>query len=234
MWLSRLCQFGLTSPSYVPPPLFRELREISRYRRKLVQRRSCVRNRVHKVLDNRGIRLGGILSDIFGLNGRLILNALMAGESIDNIGRALTYHVRRKMEPIMDVLSQKLTATDRLLLTDQLDELDRLDGSVARMERQMWDQLSAFHARLQLLLTIPGINRVSACDVLIELGPDLSVFKNIKHLSAWAGLCPGNNERWRQKAPCESTCRQRRHTRGADRMCACSRPYQGLSVPQLP
>ena len=193
-WLAYLCQYGLGSPSYVPPKLFRELRNLMRFRRKLTQRRAQVCNRVHKLIDRRGLHLGGILSDIFGLNGRHILDGLAAGVSRETIIEGLTHHVRRKVEALFDMLTLELSDIDRFLLEDLLTEYDSLNVRIARAERSANSQLAPYRESLQLLQTIPGIGAVATAEILVELGPDLSEFKSQRHLAAWAGLCPGNDQ----------------------------------------
>ena len=108
LWLARICQFGLALPSYVPPRLFRQLRQLTRYRRRLVSERSRARNRVHKTLDHDGLRIGGVLSDLFGVNGRRVLDGLVAEHSPRRILAGLTSHVRAKLAPLAKALAATL------------------------------------------------------------------------------------------------------------------------------
>ena len=109
IWLARICQFGLCTPSLVLPAEFRELRQVSRLRRKIVGERSRARNRIHKILDRAGIRAGGVLSNLFGVNGRHILDGLVAGVAREEILASLSHHVQRHHETLYDVLSHGLT-----------------------------------------------------------------------------------------------------------------------------
>ena len=109
-WLARVCQFGIGTPSYIPPLAFRELRGMTRNRRKLVADRSRARNRIHKLLDRNGLQLGGVLSDIFGLNGRRVLDGLVAQQPPETILAGLTRHVRPKLEPLAETLAATLDA----------------------------------------------------------------------------------------------------------------------------
>ena len=161
VWLARICQFGLCTPSFVPPPAFRALRKVSRQRRKVVRLCATLRTRIHHILDSAGLRVGGVLSDLFGANGRRILDGLAAGRSRADILAALSRHVRPRLAELCDALSA---------------------------------QLAPYRDQLDLLTTLPGIDRDSACAILIELGPDIQVFPSHRHCAAWAGLCPGNNE----------------------------------------
>ena len=194
VWLARVCQFGLASPSYVPPKAFREMRVLTRYRRTLVGQRSRNRNRVQKTRDRRGVRVGGVISDIFGVNGRRILDGLMEGLGREEILASLSHHVRRKVERLDDALRLSLNSTDLLLLSDLLVDHDALEDRIEALDREIEEGLKPWRDRIVLLLTIPGIDRSSACAILAEVGPDLDVFGSSEHLAAWAGVCPGNGE----------------------------------------
>ena len=126
VWLARVCQFGLATASHVPPKAFREMRVLTRYRRILISQRSRVRNRVQKVLDRSGVRVGGVLSDVFGVNGRSILDGLAQGLDHDVILTSLSHHVAHKLERLGDALSLSLSAVERLILRDLLREHDAL------------------------------------------------------------------------------------------------------------
>lgn len=193
VWLARVCQFGLATPSHVPPKAFRELRVLTRYRRTLVSQRSRVRNRVHKVLDRSGVRVGGVLSDVFGANGRRILDGLAQGLDPDAILASLSHHVAHKLDRLGDALRLELSAVERLVLCDLRREHDALHERIHRLDRDIDSGLEPWRERIMLLQTIPGIDRPSACAILAELGPDLDAFGGAERLAAWAGLCPGND-----------------------------------------
>ena len=193
LWLARICQFGLAQPSFVPPRRFRHLRQLTRYRRKLVAERSRHRNRVHKTLDHDGLRLGGILSDIFGVNGRRILDGLVAGHPTHAILANLTGHVRAKLESLALALAANLDSVSLLLVQMQMADIDRTDNALATLDTRIRTELADHQRPLQLLQTIPGIDFGSAATILVELGPDLEAFRETRHLGAWAGVAPGNN-----------------------------------------
>ena len=155
LWLARICQFGLALPSYVPPRLFRQLRQLTRYRRKLVGERSRARNRVHKTLDHDGLRLGGVLTDIFGVNGRRILDGLVAGHSPRHILAELTHHVAAKLEPLAKALAATLNPL-------AMEAADRADAAPTAVDRRIRATLSDHQRPLRLLQTIPGIGFGSA------------------------------------------------------------------------
>ena len=194
VWLARVCQFGLASASHVPPKAFREARVLTRYRRSLVGQRGQVRNRVHKVLDRSGVRVGGVLSDIFGMNGRRMVDGLAEGLEPETILASLSHHVQHKVERLGDALQLSLSVVDRLILRDLLRDHDALDERIKALDRDIEAGLVPWEDRIVLLLTIPGIDRASACAILAEIGPDLDVFGSSERLAAWAGLCPGNRQ----------------------------------------
>ena len=179
----------------MPERRFRELRALSRYRQTLVAQRGRVRNRAGKVIDRSGVRIGGVISDVFGMNGRRILDGLVDGIGREAILDALSAHVRTKLDRLGDALSMTLRASDRLLLADLLDEHDALDRRLADLQRRIDDDLAGYDAQRRLLETIPGIDRASAAAILVEAGPDpAATFGNAARFAAWAGVCPGNHE----------------------------------------
>lgn len=192
LWLARVCQFGLATPSYVPPRHFRQLRQLTRYRRTLVAERSRARNRVHKTLDHDGLRLGGVLSDVFGINGRRILDGLVAGETPSRILSTLSRHVRSKLPPLGAALAARLNPLALVNLQLQLEAVDQANAALAALDERLQTALSGYQRPLRLLRTIPGIDLVSACTILVELGPDITVFRGARGLAAWAGVAPGN------------------------------------------
>ena len=171
IWLARICQFGLCRPSYVPPRKFRQLRQLCRYRRKLVGERSRARNRIHKTLDHDGLRLGGALSDIFGRNGRKILEGLAAGDPPAEILASLSGHVRHKRELLEQVLEAQLDAHAVWKLRDLLRAHDAANTSIAELDARMAEGHAELAEQVRLLETVPGIDRGSACAILVELGP---------------------------------------------------------------
>ena len=191
-WLARVCQFGLGTPSFVPA---RELRVLCRHRRTLVAQRSRVRNRAAKVIDRSGARIGGVITDIFGMNGRRILDGLVDRLDREAILGSPVRHVRGKLERLGDALTMSLRDADRVVLADLLDEHDDLDRRIADLDRHLDEGMAGHDRRRRLLETIPGIDRVSAIAILVEASPDpVAVFGSARRLAAWAGVCPGNRE----------------------------------------
>lgn len=194
-WLARVCQFGLGRPSFVPDQQFRDLRSLSRHRRKLVARRSQVRNQAQKVIDRGGVRVGAVLSDIFGSNGRRVLDGLVSQRDPSDILASLSWHVRRKLDRLGDALNLTLRETERRLLDDLLTEHDAISQRIANFDRHIDEALAPYAGQRRLLETLPGVDRTAAAAILSEIGADPhNVFGNPQRLAAWAGLCPGNNE----------------------------------------
>ncbi len=194
IWLARICSFGLCRDSMVPPRHFRSLRKVSRMRRQVVRERARMRNRINKILDAAGVRVSGILSNLFGANGMRIMRGLVDNEPREAIIASLTHHVRRHDDKLLDVLNAELDEMGLFLLRDQLDAFDAATERLARYDAVIDAGLAEYTTQIELLMAIPGIDRTSASAILIELGPDISVFASRRHLAAWAGLCPGNNE----------------------------------------
>ena len=200
-WLARVCQYGLAMPSFVPPRAFREVRNLMRHRRKLTHQRVSVGNRVHKLLDRNGIQIGGILSDIFGVNGRTILDGLRRGDDKETIVPKLTGHVKKKVERLKDPLTRVLSTMDRMLLGDLLDERDALTSRINLFAAKASMCLLPWQRQLDLMQTIPGIDNIASMELLAEIGPDLDEFGSPSRLSSWAGVCPGNNESGGKRRP---------------------------------
>ena len=194
IWLARICQYGLCSPSFIPPALFRELRQVSRARRKIVGHRATLRNQIHKVIDRAGIRVGGLLSDLFGVNGQRILDGLVEGQPANVILASLSHHVRHKLATLCDALEAKLSDSGRFILADLLEAWRTASRRIERYDARITNLLEPYRAQIDLLTTIPGIDREAAQAIFIEIGPDPEAFASRRHLAAWAGLAPGNNE----------------------------------------
>ena len=186
---------ALARESFVPPRRFRELRQLSRYRRKLMGDRSRLRNRGQRVLDRAGLRVGGALSDVFGRNGRMLLDGLAAGRSSADMLGALTGHVQQaKKQQLEQALQSQFQAEGRRLLQQQLRDHDRLMAQIAELDAEMAAGLAAYEPQLSLLDTLPGVVRASARALLLEIGPAPAAhFPTVEHLAAWAGLAPGNH-----------------------------------------
>ena len=181
------------------------------------------------MLDRSGVRIGGVLTDIFGMNGRRILDGLVDRLAREVILASLSQHVRDKLDPLGDALSLALRETDRILLADLLNQHDALTRRVQDFDRRIDEALVPYAEPRRLLETIPGIDRMSACAILIETGPDVAVFGAARRLAAWAGSVSRQQRERRQAAARTRPARQQDAARRARRVRPRRRPY-----PQLP
>jgi transposase len=194
-WIADLLRHGLVRGSHIPGRAQRELQELARYRTRLVQERAQVVQRIQKVLEGANIKLSGVVSDVVGVSGRTMLEALVAGtEDPQALAGLARGRLRAKRAALTDALLGRVGPHQRLLLGSQLRHVDFLDAEIGRLSEEIARRLDPFDAALQRLDTIPGLGRRAAERVLAELGPDLSRFPSAAHLASWAGLCPGNNE----------------------------------------
>ena len=195
LWLARICQLGLAQPSYVPPPDCSALRQMCRYRRQIVADRSRIRNRMQKTLGREGLRGGGILTDLFGRNGRIVLDGLLAGHSPPRILGRLTPHVRARAGRLARVLQAELEPHSLWRLRGLLQDFDAIAERIEELDLRVARAFADHRRKLDMLETLPGVARCSAHAILAELGPEpTTVFPKLRNLTAWAGLCPGSNE----------------------------------------
>lgn len=194
-WIADLLCHGLLRSSFVPPQPIRELRDLTRYRRKLVESRSAERNRLLKLLESANIKLASVATDVFGLSGRLMLKALVAGQaSLPEMAELAKGKLRRKIPQLELALEGKLQEHHRFLLQLQQDRLDAVEKDLATLEQRIQQKLEPYAAQRALLQEIPGVDRTLAAVIIAELGVDMSVFQSVSQLASWAGVCPGNNE----------------------------------------
>jgi transposase len=193
-WLAQLARFGLLRGSFIPPKDLRELRVVSRYRRKLTATLAGEKNRLHKLLDDAGIKLGGVVADIDGVCARKMVEGLIAGgmpKQLSALGRGRLKSGCEVLEAAMD---GDLSARHRLVLTMVLNHLRYLEHELASLDRYLIAAIEPYAWAWRLLQTIPGIDQIAAAMILIEIGDDLRRFGSASRLASWAALCPGNNE----------------------------------------
>src|SRR6266852_4552008 len=194
-WIADLLCHGLLRSSFVPPKPIRELRDLTRYRRKLVESQAAERNRLLKLLETANIKLSSVATDVFGTSGRLMLRALIAGKATaQEMAELAQRKLRSKIPQLQLALEGKLEGHHRFLLKLQLDRLGRAEGDLAVLEQRIQEKLEPYAAQLALLREIPGVDWTLAAVINAELGVDMSVFQSVSQLASWAGVCPGNNE----------------------------------------
>ncbi|MBF0531154.1 MAG: IS110 family transposase [Deltaproteobacteria bacterium] len=194
-WLAELGRYGLLRGSIIPPSDFREWRLLTRYRRKLSGYVSAEKNRLHKLLDDCGIRLGCVVSDIDGVSARSMIEALIEGSMTPvQIARLAKGTLNRKVEDLILSLEGDLSDRHRFLLKQVLAHLRGLEEEIRAIDRKVEEGLAPYKTQWQLLQTIPGLDQASAAMLLVEIGVDMSRFGHKERLCSWAGVCPGNNE----------------------------------------
>lgn len=193
-WLAQLGECGLLRASFVPSEPIRDLRDLTRYRKKLVQARAQEVQRVQKLLEDAGVKLTEVISDVLGRSGRAMLDALVAGERDPAVLAELALG---KMRPKIPVLREAL-ATARFrehhawMLGEHLARIDSLDGSLGRIDSQVDRVIAPFASARERLMTIPGVGKTAAEVIIAETGGDMAQFPTAGQLASWAGMCPGN------------------------------------------
>jgi transposase len=194
-WLCQLLEAGLLKASFVPPKPVRQLRNFTRYRKAQIKERQREANRLHKALEDTGIKLDCVASDILGKSGRDMLDALVSGTTDPEILADLARgKLRKKIPALREALEGRFDELHALLIGSILAHLDFLDEQIEQLSQAIEEQLRPFEPAIALLRTIPGIEQRSAQNILAEIGSDMSVFPTAGHLASWAGVCPGNNE----------------------------------------
>jgi transposase len=195
VWLAQLLAHGLLSPSFVPPPPIRALRDLTRYRKALINERTAQVNRIHKVLQDAGIKIATFASDIMGASARAMMRSLIAGEHDPALLADLAKgRMRAKIPDLNKALTGRFGEHHAFLLRRMLDHIEAQEAEIAELDARIEELVSPFAAQVQLLATIPGVDRRSAETILAEIGPDMRVFPTPGHLASWAGMCPGQRD----------------------------------------
>jgi transposase len=194
-WIAQLLQYGLLSPSFIPPPAIRALRDLTRQRAELVRDQAAVVNRIQKVLEDANIKLGDVASDVLGVSGCAMIRAIIAGqEDPERLAELAKRRLRGKIPELKRALDGRVTEHHRFLLRALMDQHEALEGLIARYAERIDAAMQPFGAAAGRLRGLPGVGPRAAEVIVAELGPDLEAFPTAGHLSSWAGLCPGNNE----------------------------------------
>jgi transposase len=194
-WIAKLMRHGLVSKSFVPPPDIRELRDLTRYRRSLVQDRTSKKNRLQKLLESANVKLGSVVSDVFGATGLAIVEALAEGKSdVLELAQLARGNLRAKKAELALSVDCRMTLHHRELLKLQLEDLKHSEQLIAKVEGEIDRRLEPYRAQIKNLRTITGVQQHAAAGMLAELGTNMAVFRGADHCAAWAGITPGNNE----------------------------------------
>jgi transposase len=194
-WLADLLQHGLLKASFVPPAPIRQLRDLTRQRARLVADKATVANRIHKVPGDANIKLGSVATDVLGVSGRDMIEALSAGQTDPaQLADKARGRLRAKIPALQAALCGRATDHRRFQLRLLMDQLGHLGALIGRLVSRIEEVMAPFVEAAQRLTTIPGVEQRTAEVVVAEIGTNMEQFPTAAHLASWAGMCPGNNE----------------------------------------
>jgi transposase len=194
-WLADLLAHGLIRASFVPDTQTQELRNLLRTRKQLVREKSSHILRVQKTLEDANIKLDSVITDVMGMSGRAMIEALIAGESNPaKLARLANYRLRASQEKLREALRGRVTKHHRFLLRLHLNQIDALDASIATIDQQVQAGIAPFRLAVEHVTSIPGVNDIGAQVIVSEIGTDMSRFPSEGHIISWANMCPRNDE----------------------------------------
>jgi len=194
-WIADLLRHGLLKGSYIPDREQRELRELIRYRRALINERAREVNRMQKVLEGANIKLSSVATDIMGVSGRSMIEAIISGiEDPKFLAELAKGRMKGKREALEQALHGLIGPHQRMLLSAQLEHIDFLDRKIASLDEEIGERMRPFEEDLELLDTIPGVGRRNGEAIVAEIGADMGRYPSSAHLASWVGISPGNNE----------------------------------------
>jgi transposase len=194
-WIADLLQHGLLKGSFVPPTRLQDLRDLTRYRAELRQSQNRVANRIQKFLEQANLKLSSVASNALGVSGRRMLEAIIAGQDDpEQLAKLARGKLKSKIPELEQALEGRVRDHHRFLLAEFLDEWEALGERMARLEAEIDRQIRPFEPAITLWQTIPGVDRITACNLVAEVGVDMNQFPTAQQLASWAALCPGNHE----------------------------------------
>ena len=194
-WLCRLAEAGLLRASLVPPKPIRTLRNLTRYRKAQIRDRQREAGRLHKLLEDTGIKLDCVASDLLGKSGRAMLHALIAGTTDANVLAELALgKLRLKLPALREALQGRFETEHAIIIGRILAHIDYLDEAITELSTAIEKQIAPLAPAVDALCTIPGVQRRTAEVIIAETGGDMTAFPTAKHLASWAGVCPGNDQ----------------------------------------
>jgi transposase len=193
-WLAELLAHGLIRASFVPDAATEAMRTLLRTRKQLVREKASHTQRIQKTLEDANIKLDSVISDVLGLSGRAMLEALVEGETDPAALAALNRRLKAPPDKLRAALQGRVTRQHRFLLRLHLNQIDALDRAIAAIDQEVDAQAAPFRTAVRLLTSIPGIGELGARVIVSEIGLDMHRFPTAGHLLSWAGLCPRNDE----------------------------------------
>jgi transposase len=194
-WICQLVEHGLVRPSFVPPKEIRELRNLTRYRKTQIQERTREIQRLDKILQDAGIKLSSVATRILGVSGRAMLDALVSGTTDPEVLAELAKGtLRKKLPALHHALQGRFTSHHALIVGHILAHVDYLDDAVAHLSEEIERVIAPFSDKVELLDSIPGVDKRTAEVLIAEIGADMRQFPTHRHLASWAGICPGNDQ----------------------------------------
>ena len=192
-WLAKLLRYGLIKPSFIPQRQFRELKQLTRYRRAIVQTRASEQNRVEKHLQIAGVKLSSVASNVFGVSGTNMLNSIADGTTDPTrLAELALGRLRKKIPQLREAFTGSISEHTQGLIATQMDQMNRLECTIAQVELKIDHKVEPHAELLARLDQIPGIDLRSGIDILAEIGTDMSAWATHRQIAAMAGLCPGN------------------------------------------
>jgi transposase len=194
-WIAQLLAHGLLRGSFVPPPEIRELRDLTRYRKVLTEERNREVNRIHKVLEDAGLKLATVATDIMGASGRAMMRALVEGHTdAAALADLAKGRLRAKLPALHKALTGRFRSHHAFLLQRMLAHVADLESDIAAVQERIEEAIAPFAAKVEALDGITGVGHIAAQAIIAELGTDMSVFPTAAHCASWAAVCPGQNE----------------------------------------
>jgi transposase len=194
-WLCKLLLAGLLKGSFIPPREIRELRDLTRYKSKLKAQITSEKNRTQKILEDANLKLSSVVSDVFGVSSISMIDELLEGENDpDKLVTLAKGNLRNKRAELKEALICRLSEHHKFMIKTIRNNISRIQDTIKEIDEAITEKVKAYKTEIELLDTIPGVDRDGAIGVIAEVGVDMEVFPNEQHLASWAGISPGNNE----------------------------------------